>query len=109
MRSMADDRAMKIGRGLRERLDKRSRQHGGGKELAAGFHGSFFVGKRFEVKDWDLIFYPIFYQLFMGDRFIQIEHQSGHERMRGQFKCCFEFTGVFGMLAVMFRSTVEFA
>ena len=55
--------------------------------MAAGFHGSFFLGKRFGVKDGGLIFLPqIFYQLFMRDGFVEIEHQSGHERVRGHFK-----------------------
>ena len=45
----------------------------------------------------------------MGDGFVEIEHQSGHERVRGQFRGCFEFAGVFGMFAVVGQSAVEFA
>ena len=45
----------------------------------------------------------------MGDRFIEIEHQSGHESVRGQFRRCFEFAGVFGMFAVVGQRAVEFA
>jgi hypothetical protein len=51
MRAMTDDRAVKLRRGLRERLDKRSRENGGGEKLTACLHSSDFAGKRFAVKN----------------------------------------------------------
>jgi hypothetical protein len=41
---------VKLRRGLRERLNERSRKHGGGEELAAGCHGLDWADKKIDGK-----------------------------------------------------------